>query len=74
MISGYIPNDHALDSIISDTTTAATCVCGRVRAGISAELRPAVLPHFEKLRIHRSPFSNLTDRAEGRWAEGLTAA
>jgi hypothetical protein len=66
---------NALDSILvryyngHDLTYAAS-----VRAGISAELRRAVLPRFEKLRIPRCPFSNLPDLTEGRWGEGLTVA
>jgi len=75
VIGGYIPNGDALDSILvgyyngHNLTYAAS-----VRAGISAELRRAVPPHFEKLRIPRCPFSNLPDRTEGRWGEGLTVA
>jgi hypothetical protein len=45
-----------------------------VRGGLSAEFRPALLPHFEELLILRCPFANLPDRGEGRWGEGLTAA
>jgi ATP-dependent DNA ligase len=54
VIGGYIPNGNALDSILvgyydgHDLMYAAS-----VRAGISAELRRAVLPYFEKLRIPR---------------------
>ena len=66
VIGGYNSNGNALDSILvgyyngHDLTYAAS-----IRAGISAELRRAVLPHFEKLRIPRCPFSNLPDRTEG---------
>jgi bifunctional non-homologous end joining protein LigD len=45
-----------------------------VRAGISAEFRRALLPHFDELRMPRCPFANLPDRGEGRWGQGLTAA
>ena len=47
---------------------------GSIRAGIPAEYRRALLPHFEELRKQRCPFANLPDRGEGRWGEGLTAA
>ena len=42
-----------------------------VRAGIPSEFRPVLVPHFEKLRMPRCPFSNLPDRSEGRWSEVL---
>ena len=75
MIGGYIPNGDALDSILvgyyyrRDLMYAAS-----VRAGFSAEFRRVPLPHFGQLRTARCPFTNLPDRAEGRWSEGLTAA
>jgi ATP-dependent DNA ligase len=47
---------------------------GRIRAGIPAEFRRVLFPHFEELRIERCPFRNLPDGTEGRWGEGLTAA
>jgi ATP-dependent DNA ligase len=75
VIGGYVPNGNALDSILVgyyDGRELMYAAC--VRAGISAELRRAVLAHFEKLRTPRCPFSNLPDRTEGRWGEGLTAA
>ena len=45
-----------------------------VRAGIPSQFRRVLLPHFEKLRMPRCPFSNLPDHTDGRWGEGLTAA
>ncbi|MBV9481558.1 MAG: ATP-dependent DNA ligase [Acidobacteria bacterium] len=45
-----------------------------VRAGLSGEFRRALLPHFEAFQIARCPFSNVPDRTEGRWGEGLTTA
>ena len=44
------------------------------RAGIASEFRLVLVPYFEKLRITRCPFTNLPERTEGRWGEGLTAA
>jgi ATP dependent DNA ligase C terminal region len=60
---------------LSDTTTFATLsIAGRVRAGLTARSRHALLPHFEELRVPRCPFGNLPERTEGHWGEGLTAA
>jgi bifunctional non-homologous end joining protein LigD len=47
---------------------------GRIRAGLSSELRSVLLLHFEEHEIARCPFRNPPDRGEGRWGEGLTAA
>jgi hypothetical protein len=46
---------------------------GRIRAGLAAESRRALLFHFAGLSIEHCPFSNLPERTEGRWGEGLTA-
>ena len=43
-------------------------------AGLPPEYRCALLPHFEELRRQRCPLTNVPDRGEGRWGEGLTAA
>jgi hypothetical protein len=36
--------------------------------------RGVLLPHFEELQIARCLFSNLPERSEGHWGDGLTAA
>jgi ATP-dependent DNA ligase len=75
VIGGYIPNGDALDSILvgyyigRDLMYAAS-----VRAGFSPEFRRVLFPHFDELRTARCPFTNLPDRAEGCWGEGLTVA
>ena len=74
VIGGYIPNGGVVDSILvgyydgRDLMYAAS-----VRAGIPAEFRRALPPHFEELQIPRCPFANLPDHGEERWGEGLTA-
>ena len=47
---------------------------GRVRAGLAMPSRRLLLPHLEELQIARCPFSNLPERSEGHWGDGLTAA
>jgi bifunctional non-homologous end joining protein LigD len=67
VIGGYIPSGGAVDSILvgyykgRDLKYAAS-----VRAGFSAELKRALLPHFEELQVARCPFLNLPDHGEGR--------
>jgi DNA ligase D-like protein (predicted ligase) len=75
VIGGYIPNGDALDSILVGYYNAHDLMyAASVRAGISTQLRRAVLPQFETLRIQRCPFRNLPHRTEGHWGEGLTVA
>jgi ATP-dependent DNA ligase len=75
VIGGYIPNGDVLDSILigyykgRDLMYAAS-----VRAGIRPEFSRCLFPRFEELQKPRCPFANLSDRGEGRWGEGLTAA
>jgi ATP-dependent DNA ligase len=75
VIGGFTANGGALDSILvgyydrRDLMYAAS-----VRAGISSQFRRVLVPHFDKLRRPRCPFTNLPDLTEGRWGEGLTAA
>ena len=46
---------------------------GRIRAGLVAESRRALLSHFAGLSVERCPFRNLPERTKGRWGEWLTA-
>ena len=75
VIGGYIPNDRVVDSILVGYHQDGDLMyAGRVRAGLTMPSRSFLLPHFEELRIARCPFSNLPERSEGHWGEGLTAA
>jgi len=58
----------------SGTMRCQLIYAANVRAGLSGEFRRALLPHFEAFQIARCPFSNVPDRTEGRWGEGLTTA
>jgi DNA ligase D-like protein (predicted ligase) len=75
VIGGYIPGDDLVDSILIGYYDDRDLIyAGRVRAGLTASSRRALLPHFDELRVPRCPFSNLPERAEGHWGDGLTAA
>jgi DNA ligase D-like protein (predicted ligase) len=75
VIGGYIPGDDLVDSILVGYYDDRDLIyVGRVRAGLTASSRRALMPHFEELRIPRCPFSNLPERTEGYWGDGLTAA
>lgn len=75
VIGGYMPNSDLLDSILVGVYAGRELVyAGRVRAGLSTELRRVLLPHLDELQVDRRPFVNLPDRGGGRWGEGPTAA
>jgi bifunctional non-homologous end joining protein LigD len=75
VIGGYISGDDLVDSILVGYYDDRDLIsAGRVRAGLTASSRRALLPHFEELRVPRCPFSNLPERTEGHWGDGLTAA
>jgi DNA ligase D-like protein (predicted ligase) len=75
VVGGYIPSSNALESILVGYYERCQLIyAANVRAGLSGEFRRALLPHFEAFQIARCPFSNLPDRTEGRWGEGLTTA
>jgi bifunctional non-homologous end joining protein LigD len=74
VIGGYIPASSAFDSFLIGYYEGRYLIyAGRVRAGLVAESRRALLAHFAELRIERCPFRNLPERTKGRWGEGLTA-
>lgn len=75
VIGGYIPNDRLVDSILVGYFQDGDFMyAGRVRARLAMPSRSFLLPHFEELQVARCPFSNLPERSEGHWGEGLTAA
>jgi bifunctional non-homologous end joining protein LigD len=75
VIGGYLPCGDVLDSILVGYYEGRHLIyAGSTRAGIPPEYRRALLPHFEELRKQRCPFTNVPDRGDGRWGEGLTAA
>jgi ATP-dependent DNA ligase len=75
VIGGYIPGDDFVDSILVGYNEDRDLVyAGRVRAGLAAPSRRVLIQYFQKIRVPRCPFSNLPERAEGHWGEGLTAA
>jgi ATP-dependent DNA ligase len=59
VIGGYIPGDELVDSILVGYYEDHDLMyAGRVRAGLTARSRRALVPYFEELRVPRCPFSN----------------
>jgi bifunctional non-homologous end joining protein LigD len=75
VIGGYIRNHNAVDSILVGYYREGELkYAGQVRAGLTAASRRILLAYFEELQIRQCPFSNLPERSEGHWGNGLTAA
>ena len=56
VIGGYIPNGHAVDSILVGYYVGRELMyAASVRAGITPEVRRALAPHFEALRKRSMP-------------------
>ena len=74
VIGGYVPASSTLDSLLVGYYEGHDFVyAGRIRAGLVAHSRRALLSHFADLSVEQCPFRDLPERTKGRWGEGLTA-
>jgi DNA ligase D-like protein (predicted ligase) len=74
VIGGYVPASNTFDSLLVGYYEGCDLMyAGRVRSGLVANSRRALLSHFAGLSTERCPFRNLPERTRGRWGEGLTA-
>jgi len=73
VIGGYVPASSTFDSLLVGYYEGRDLMyAGRIRAGLVAESRRALLSHFAGLSIEDCPFRNLPERTKGRWGEGIT--
>jgi ATP-dependent DNA ligase len=72
VVGGYVPTSKNFDSLIVGYYEGARsylcCACAQPPA-----LRVKVFERISKLEIKTCPFSNLPQRDQGRWGQGLTA-
>jgi ATP-dependent DNA ligase len=74
VIGGYVPNGGVLDSILVGYYDPRQLIyAGRVRSGLRGAAASLAAASGEAT-IHGCPFSNLPERTDGRWGDGLTAA
>jgi len=74
VIGGYVPASSTFDSLLVGYYEGHDFVyAGRIRAGLVAHSRRALLSHFADLSVEQCPFRDLPERTKGRWGEGLTA-
>ncbi len=74
VIGGYVPASNTVDSLLVGYYEGRDLMyAGRIRAGLVADSRRALLSHFAGLSVEQCPFRNLPERTKGRWSEGLTA-
>jgi DNA ligase D-like protein (predicted ligase) len=74
VIGGYTPSSNGFDAIIIGFYRGADLIyAGRVRAGFVPASRREVFAQIKALTTLTCPFSNLPEKAAGRWGQGLTA-
>ena len=74
VVGGYVPASKNFDSLIVGYYEGDDLIyVARVRNGFVPALRVKVFERIRKLEIKTCPFSNLPQRDQGRWGQGLTA-
>ncbi|WP_263418696.1 non-homologous end-joining DNA ligase [Terriglobus albidus] len=75
VIGGYTPGDYGIDALVIGFYRGGKLrYCGRVRNGFVPASRRQVFAELKGLRTDVCPFTNLPEKAAGRWGDGLTAA
>jgi len=74
VIGGYVPSNLGLDSLVVGFYRDGDLIyASRVRAGFVPATRREVFNKIKHLKTETCPFSNLPEKAAGRWGQGLTA-
>jgi bifunctional non-homologous end joining protein LigD len=74
VIGGYRPNAANFDSLLVGYYGGRKLVwAGKVRSGLTPQLRAAVFEKIRRLEVKRCPFTNLPSGKSGHWGEGITA-
>jgi bifunctional non-homologous end joining protein LigD len=73
VIGGYVPTSNTFDSLLVGYYEGRDLMyAGRIRSGLVADSKRALLSHFAGMSVEQCPFRNLPERTKGRWGEGLT--
>jgi DNA ligase D-like protein (predicted ligase) len=74
VVGGYTPSNLGLDALVVGFYRGKDLIyAGRVRAGFVPATRKEVFAKIKHLKTDECPFSNLPQKAAGRWGAGLTA-
>jgi DNA ligase D-like protein (predicted ligase) len=74
VVGGYTPGGNGFDALILGFYRGKHLFfAARVRAGFVPATRRQVFAKIKDLRADKCPFTNLPERSEGRWGQGLTA-
>jgi DNA ligase D-like protein (predicted ligase) len=74
VVGGYTPSANGVDALVVGFYRGKDLVyTGRVRAGFVPATRNEVYAKRKYLKTDKCPFSNLPEKAAGRWDAGLTA-
>jgi DNA ligase D-like protein (predicted ligase) len=74
VVGGYTPSANGVDALVVGFYKGKDLIyTGRVRAGFVPATRTEVFAKIKHLKTDKCPFSNLPEKAAGRWGAGLTA-
>ena len=74
VVGGYTPSANGVDALVVGFYRGKDLIyAGRVRAGFVPATRKEVYAQIKHLKTDKCPFSNLPEKAAGRWGAGLTA-
>jgi len=74
VVGGYTPGSNGFDALIVGFYCGNELMfAGRVRAGFVPATRREVFAQIKDLKTTKCPFTNLPEKSEGRWGQGLTA-
>jgi bifunctional non-homologous end joining protein LigD len=75
VIGGYTPSQKNFDALIFGYYEGGHLLyTARTRSGFTPASRVQLYRRLQGLRVSECPFTNLPERSEGRWGQGLTAA
>jgi ATP-dependent DNA ligase len=74
VVGGYTPSANGVDALVVGFYRGKDLIyAGRVRAGFVPATRKEVFAKIKHLKTDKCPFSNLPEKATGRWGQGTTA-
>jgi bifunctional non-homologous end joining protein LigD len=74
VVGGYTLGGNGFDALILGFYRGKDLIfAARVRAGFVPATRRQVFAKIKELETDKCPFTNLPEKSEGRWGQGLTA-
>jgi ATP-dependent DNA ligase len=74
VVGGFMPNANAFESLLVGYYEGRKLMfAGKVRAGLTPQVRAELLPKLKSLAQPKCPFANLPSSKTGHWGESITA-